>query len=781
MADEMVRQAQEFINNTYGGVPGIPTVEEDGRTKWAVMYALTRALQYELGIDALSDNFGPTTLSTLRSRYPAINANVAVPLNIVKIVQSGLWCKGYPATGTVGGVDGDFSDTVASSVTQMQRDMGVASAYPAGTLTPKVFKGLLNMDPYVRTVGGTDTVRGIEQWLNGRYVDRADYFIIPCDGHYSRSVQKALMLAIQYEIGMADGVANGNFGPGTKAGLKSHPLTVGDTGVWVRLFSAALVFNRRSGATFTSSYSTTLAGTVRTFQDFVRLNVNGNADYPTWASLLVSYGDDTRKGTAFDCADTVTSARAKTLSDNGYKLGGRYLTNVPGTDLDKVIKPGELTRMAAAGISCFPIYQTSANYADYFHRAQGTSDAIAATVAARNHGFKKGTRIYFAIDYDNTDDEITSGLIPHFRGINEGIVQAGNYYRVGIYATRNACSRVAAEGLSGSSFVSDMSSGYSGNLGFPMPEDWAIDQIKTITLGSGDGRIEIDNNINSGREAGQNTFDTPPAADDLDVRFDYSWEQEFYDSIQDYLSSKGIPPEGPPEHWHGWYEPAVTPRTVYTTRQCVDFLLSADELITSLARMLKIRKTLIQIPALWEMRHKNDTEFFDVVDTPLANDTFSDACVYGYHNGVDGAPDWVLRFIDKIVEIRDASTGVGQIFAKFAIAARNHAIDLGLLDASKRDAGNDAHIWTVWEKLHYNDAYNVSTIPYMHIYHASTIGLSRPGLTTGEADTEKLLIRYQGALDNPDAVAEGKKRMGLYRVIEDNYNKVFREMSARRR
>ncbi|MBO0560731.1 hypothetical protein EXQ42_15315 [Clostridium botulinum] len=47
-----------------------------------------------------------------------------------------------------------------------------------------------------------------------------------------------------------------------------------------------------------------------------------------------------------------------------------------------------------------------------------------------------------------------------------------------------------------------MSSGFSGNLGYPLPKDWAFDQISTITVGSGEGAIEIDNNICSNKYTG---------------------------------------------------------------------------------------------------------------------------------------------------------------------------------------------------------------------------------------------------------------------------------------
>lgn len=75
-------------------------------------------------------------------------------------------------------------------------------------------------------------------------------------------------------------------------------------------------------------------------------------------------------------------------------------------------------------------------------------------------------------------------------------------YKIGIYGARNVCARVSAQGYSCSSFVCDMSSGFSGNLGYSLPKDWAIDQISTITLGTGTGQIEIDNNICSNNNIG---------------------------------------------------------------------------------------------------------------------------------------------------------------------------------------------------------------------------------------------------------------------------------------
>lgn len=169
MADEMVLRAQRFVNTTYndGATLGISKLEENGRTSWTVMYALTRALQYEMGITGLSNNFGPTTLRTLQSKYPKLDASTVPSANFCRIIQSALYCKGYDG----GEIDGTYNSRVEAGVTELKTNMGVDRSFPGGGLEPKVVKGLLNMDAYVVVSGGTESIRSIQQWLNWRYVD----------------------------------------------------------------------------------------------------------------------------------------------------------------------------------------------------------------------------------------------------------------------------------------------------------------------------------------------------------------------------------------------------------------------------------------------------------------------------------------------------------------------------------------------------------------------------------------------------------------------------------
>ncbi|MFI6281557.1 glycoside hydrolase domain-containing protein [Streptomyces sp. NPDC050988] len=730
MADEMVRLAQRFVNTTYnnGATLGISKLDENGVTGWPVMYALTRALQYEMGITALSDSFGPTTLATIGSKYGKLDETTVPSANFARIIQSALYCKGYDG----GEIDGKYNDRVKAAVEKLNQNMGVSATYPGSSLWPKVVKGLFNMDAYVTIGGGSDTIRSIQQWLNGRYILRKDFYVIPCDGYHSRDVAKSMLFAIQYELGMADGTANGVFGPGTQSGLKSHTVSNGTTGVWAQLFTAAMILNKRN-VPFGNFTSTVQSG-VESFQSFVKLPVTGNGDFPTWASLLVSYGDQSRPGTACDGVTMITPPRAQALKAAGYQYIGRYLFNPSTTSLpEKQIQPGELATIKEAGLRCFPIFQTWSRSADYFSYNQGTSDAFKAIDWAQYHGFKPGTIIYFAVDYDAMDGEVTEYIVPHFRGVMRTIGENSGY-GVGVYGPRNVCQRIADAGYSATSFVSDMSSGFSGNLGYPMPTNWAFDQIATITVGSGTGSIEIDKNIASGRDTGQGDFDPGGYTDGVDVDLDKdAYQAPMLTDVKSYLESIGVPETG----GDGWTDSDWATLGGISTTKAYELVLSADWLFTSLARQLKLRKALIQAPVLWELRKMN----------PL--DVAADEAVKA---GLDD----------------DCSTGWGQIFAWVTIDARNYCMQQGIINGSPL---TDDNIPGVWKDLNEDPTYNIRSVAYLTVYNAHQLNKPRPNLTTSLADTQALLARYNGT---GDAAAQyGRELIGLYSVLE-SYNQLSR-------
>ncbi|GCB46311.1 glycoside hydrolase domain-containing protein [Streptomyces sp. NL15-2K] len=737
MADEMVRKAQQFINGAYGGKLGIDRIPETGVTGWPMMFALTRALQYELGITSLSDTFGPTTLSTLTSKYPALNSGTVPSQNFAKIIQSALYCKGYDG----GDIDGTYNSRVVASITKLKQNMGVDFVYPGGNLVPKVFKGLLNMDAYVTVNGGTETIRAVQRWLNGQYVNRRDFFIIPADGNHSRDVAKSMLFAVQYEIGMADGTANGVFGPGTQSGLKSHTVATGDSGPWVQLFSAGMVLNQRPVA-FTSTFTSALASAVSAFQSFVKLPVTGTGNFSTWASLLVSYGDQSRKGEACDGVTRITPDRAAALKAEGIKYVGRYLTNpTGGQPFEKAIQEGELQTIAQNGLRCFPIYQTFGRDAADFNYIAGRTAGQAAVNAALDHGFKAGTRIFFAVDFDALDQDITSSVLPHFKGIQDAIADDGNRYAIGVYGPRNVCTRVAEAGHSTASFVSDMSSGFSGNFGYPLPTDWAYDQIVTRWVGSGSGAIEIDNNIASGRDSGQGSFN-PPRAMKPDVRLDSSVITAMMTDVGKYMESLGYPLDGGTRSYQHW-------KCFQST------VVDHDEVITNLSNKYNMRKALIQTSAYWEMRHIE----------PL-DEAAWEAVILAYNT--------TGQFI------RDTSTGIAKQRAVTLVGAWNHCLSKGYVTGRPiLDVSKDADKYSIWKKAYDDEEFALTSVAMIHMWDIDgkpggdddSAAMRSPRLNYNDLEIYDILRRYQGP-DEP-AFTEAKKRMGLYYVME-KYNSISR-------
>ncbi|WP_053163649.1 glycoside hydrolase domain-containing protein [Streptomyces noursei] len=521
MADEKVLEAQKWVNATYAGVSGYVRCPEDGRTGWSTMGSLTMGLQHELGISPVVSSFGPTTVAKMQA-LGEIGFGWEKNRNIVAVLEHALFCKGYWAVEPQS--YGWFTGVTREAVKQLRSNMGIPEG--DGTINAKIAKGILNMDAYVVVAGGTDKIRDIQQQLNGRYWQKDAFNIGPCDGIYSRDVQKALMIALQYELGLTP---TGNYGPGTQAGLKAHTLKEGDVGIFVKLFTAACVFNepvilhgqddQEVRTTFTDVYSAKTTKYVELFQKFSQLHDSGNGDYETWSQLLVSMGDPDREAHGCDTRYEITESRAKWLSDNKYSIVGRYLYDPPGSTLDKEIKPGELKTIFDAGLRVFPIYQDNARKLSDFTYAAGYQHALNAHKLASEYGFNKGTTIYFACDYDATQEEIDGypqGIITYFNGVTAGLASQNKKYFHGVYGSRNVCTNVTRKTLARFSFVSGMSWGFSGNLGFPLPDNWSMNQIKEFKVTNGSDTFDLDNDVwraQGGDSGAKSVNDTAGPAD----------------------------------------------------------------------------------------------------------------------------------------------------------------------------------------------------------------------------------------------------------------------------
>lgn len=487
--DQKVLMTQKWLNNTYRDKAGYISCVEDGATGNGTVTSLIAALQIELNIDYITGEFGPMTAEACPTLKKGATGN------IVNILQGALWCKGFSSDD----LTGKFENSTVSGVNLFKSAAGLGAD---GTVDAKTFKGILSTDAVVLIDGGDSKIRQIQVALNSKY---SDYFwkdlnICPCDGYYGRNTCNALLYAFQKEVGIDE--PNGVFGPGTAQGAGDHNVALGSKQTaLVYLLQYMLYVNGFDPGNFDGEFDLEVQSAVMDFQALMALDSDGWVGLSTWAALLVSKGNTDRDYNAIDCTDRITYERAKYLKSIGINYIGRYLTGYW-----KVSK-NEINNMNLADIRFIPIFERSGadivNTPDvtdieYFTRSQGISDGQYAKLGAELLGLPKNSTIYFAVDFDVYDYEVESNIIPYFKGVNQGI----GSYNVGVYAPRYACTALYNAGLTTTSYVSDMSVGFSGNIGQRIPDNWAFDQFDSTHVGSGNTYMGIDKLNVSGRYLG---------------------------------------------------------------------------------------------------------------------------------------------------------------------------------------------------------------------------------------------------------------------------------------
>jgi peptidoglycan hydrolase-like protein with peptidoglycan-binding domain len=526
LADIHLCAAQRWLNRTYRPLgPGVyPGCPEDGYPSWQMVQPMTQALQYEHGISPTVPTFGPATFAAVRNRNTMPGDEMPGRENLVGIWNAALWCKGFFASSSLT----LWQDASEDSLAQLYADAGLTYADRDARyrMWPHVARVLMRMDQFRRVSNGSTDVQRVQRRLNSRYVAGVGIpamGLVPCDGVYSRDVQQGLMMGLQYELGIGLSAINGNFGPGTQSALRGRGSgqLAGDLRY---LYRAACLFNSptrmRDGATtvplsYTPSDIDTDTGTashvqwVRAFQDFSQIPVTGTNDYTTWAQLLVSSGDTGRPATGCDCITQITPARGQALYAAGYRIVGRYLDeHLPPTDPEyrgKALKPEEPQQILDAGLRFYPLFQWNNTELFTFDYGRGYTQGTKAHEKAVGYRIPAGTCIYFAVDYDATDDDIDANIKPYFDGVRTALNALGGRYTFGVYGSRNVCTRVSREMGARWSFVSGMSWGFSGNLGFPMPENWSFNQIREFEFQPGWG---LDHNIwRAGADPGVSTLD----------------------------------------------------------------------------------------------------------------------------------------------------------------------------------------------------------------------------------------------------------------------------------
>lgn len=473
---------QRYLNDKYGANSEWNELVEDGVAGYNTMVGLVRALQIEMEIDA-DGGFGNGTKNTFNNLFPnglGVNteANTQQIKNIIALINSGLMCRIEISNNTEDAYV--YSNNTAQGIANMMNQLGISDF--TNNIMARQVKALMTSDAYYLISNGDETTRQIQQSINRKYSDVLDNYI-PTNGLYERNMNTAIIKAIQYEIGVD---VDGGWGEGTKSALPILGPGSNRTNL-VYILQYLLYLNGFDPNGFDGGFGNGVTTALKNFQSLMKLDSDGYCGRQAWSALVVSCGDTARSANACDTCFEITAERAQLLKENGYEIVGRYLTGYISETRPKALQTGELATILNAGLKAFVIYQDNNRQISDFTFSKGRKAALEALESAVNNRVPDNTVIYFAVDLDVYEDQINDYIVPFFRGINRYI---GDKYRVGIYGPRLVCTKITENNLAVSSFVADMSSGYSCNVGQKIPSNWNYDQFKEISNFNNDMDID---------------------------------------------------------------------------------------------------------------------------------------------------------------------------------------------------------------------------------------------------------------------------------------------------
>jgi hypothetical protein len=97
----------------------------------------------------------------------------------------------------------------------------------------------------------------------------------------------------------------------------------------------------------------------------------------------------------------------------------------------------ELRAIHDANLALYLVFQNGGDGAAYFSFAQGVKDGRDARTAAAEFGWPRDLPIFFAVDYNASDADLTGVLLAYFNGVYEGMLHADGRpaYPIGVYGS----------------------------------------------------------------------------------------------------------------------------------------------------------------------------------------------------------------------------------------------------------------------------------------------------------------------------------------------------------
>ena len=172
------------------------------------------------------------------------------------------------------------------------------------------------------------------------------------------------------------------------------------------------------------------------------------------------------------------STQAAAIRAASYDFVARYLSQSNW----KVIGAAEAAAIAAAGLQLVLVYEDASTASDYFSFGRGQADGTRAAQQAGLLGAPALSVIYFAVDYDSSDDEIGGPITQYFTGVADALKSLaaanGTVYTAGVYGSGATCSAISAAGLAKCGWLAQ-SRGWSG---YDKYSGWSIRQGMPVVI-----------------------------------------------------------------------------------------------------------------------------------------------------------------------------------------------------------------------------------------------------------------------------------------------------------
>jgi len=196
-------------------------------------------------------------------------------------------------------------------------------------------------------------------------------------------------------------------------------------------------------------------------------------------------------------ANTDLSPFANCLLEEGYNFVCRYYNiNNPSKNLTYA----EANVLSSLGLDIVAVWENGfPTSSSYFSESKGIYDGTAAhQYASLIISQTENTPIYFAVDYDASNNDVNGAISDYFAGITKAFNQLGSKYLVGVYGSGLVCRNIRSADLASYSWLAQ-SSGWRESKTY---KDYNIKQLaeksECIELGVVTGDPDESPNDNEG-------------------------------------------------------------------------------------------------------------------------------------------------------------------------------------------------------------------------------------------------------------------------------------------